>query len=102
MDPANLGFGELIEDWMAWFDEAMPDSSPESLWLKFEEEVEEFLSAEGENDELAECVDSLITLWRYAEQRFGNERLFLQLEKKLAINRKRRFEKMPDGTYHHV
>lgn len=88
-----------LYEWIEWFDEAMPDSTAENFVTKFEEESGEFL----EEPSLEEAVDSIATLigWAYFSGYTVSD-VQGALRLKLQKNKGRTFERMPDGTYHHV
>jgi len=74
---------------------AFPEANADSYLTKIKEELTE-LEKDQNIDELADCVLVLIGL-----SRFISGDLKGAIEKKIAINEQRKWEKMDDGTYHH-
>lgn len=72
------------------------DSNLENYLTKLDEEVAE-LKHDPNMKEVADCMLVLAAVSTFLEGDLGEE-----LERKVAINEKRKWERQPDGTYHHI
>lgn len=88
----------LFRNWTLFFEEVFVDSRPVHFVRKFEEESQEFI----EKPSFEEASDSLACLIAWAHLNGGVHKLLEASERKLAVNWTRRWERQPDGTYHHV
>lgn len=80
-----------------WVDTAMPEASGESFMLKAQHEWQELLAAPDDPFEAADVAMCLLASWH----RRGVDLLDV-MDRKVAINERRTWQLLPDGTYQHV
>lgn len=89
-------FEELFERFKVFSQNTFIDANTDDYLIKLEEEVKE-LKEDVSIEELADCVLVLVGLSRFIE---GD--LKKAITNKIEINEKRKWERLPDGTYHHI
>lgn len=96
-------WADLFKDWSDFFKKFMKDATAEDFVTKFKEEAQEF----WEKPSLEEMSDVFATMLAWAIEVHGGVEhamnlFFLASEAKLEKNLRRKWERMPDGTYHHI
>jgi len=109
---------ETIDTIIAWHKNTFKDGTLEGQLKKYDEEKEEF--AKSDRKDLSELADMFIvacgvarfdmcwgiytlnnvSFWRDVSG-FDTCKLCEAIEKKMKINKKRKWKKTADGTYHH-
>lgn len=88
-------FNRTIALFLQWAELTVP-ATPDELLLKFKEEAEEFL----EFPTPFEAADVVFCVLRYCHAVRWN--LSDAMARKFDVLLGRRYERMPDGTWHHV
>lgn len=90
---------QVLDEAVEWLEATLPDYSPEQLVLKLKEEAGEFI----DEPSLEEAADCYLVLAYWARKAHGSHELLAEaIAAKTHKNRSRTWERMPDGTYHHV
>lgn len=96
LPPCSKSYEELFEQFIDFSQSTFVDAEAQSYLTKLGEEAKEL----GENpsmEELADCMLVLVGL-----SRFLPGELKQALHEKIEKNINRKWERQPDGTYHHV
>jgi len=81
-----------------WHDTTMPDETADAVLVHLEEEARELLMEPS----FEEAADVLLCLFAWTSRRgFALPALMYAAASKLEINKRRKWVKMPNGTYHH-
>lgn len=110
---------ELMKQIADWHTKTF-DSTRDEQMLKLKEEITEAEETTNIEDWYKEFADILFVLsaliYRYQDDNavyfaytiakvlpeFMSEQIMSELNKKFEINKNRKWEKQPDGTYHHI
>jgi NTP pyrophosphatase (non-canonical NTP hydrolase) len=90
---------ELANDIKSWADHAFPDRSDQSMFFKLYQEIGELADAEGDNIG-HELADVIIMLLDYGKRKRIN--IAQAVRSKLEINKSRKWEQGPNGTFRHI
>lgn len=82
-----------------WQRDTFGEPTPEAAYDRFDEELREFDELSIDEDDAEEAADVVITLVAYLASK-GKD-LATEIEKKMAINRKRKWKTRGDGTGQH-
>lgn len=96
---------QQFEDHVNWVNETFPDHTEEGHFYKLVEEVDELASTIGMATKRkgAELVDIILVCFSYAAKAgISYNELEYMIKEKIKINRARKWEKQPDGTYQHI
>lgn len=108
---------KIIEDVKNWHAETFPDADLNTQLIKLEEEFAELRDELQQSEKLCEELADVIIVcagllrWNSAtgDMLLMNlisrstffDKAMEKVEKKMEINKARKWQKMPDGTYHH-
>lgn len=95
-----MDMNHLAVDVKAWADEVFPDRTDSSMFLKMYQELGELAGAETREEQEDELADIFIMLMDYAKRKGVNPSLAVQ--RKLAINKTRKWRVTNLGVMEHV
>lgn len=115
----STSIDSLMEQIAVWHEQTF-DTTCEAQWIKLKEEVNELSEAESYSNYMEELADVVFVLsaliYRFKDEnavtfeklikaflpQLVSEDLYFYLSEKFKKNKARKWEKQPDGTYHHV
>lgn len=109
---------DLLKEIAEWHKNTF-DTTKEEQLIKLKEEIQEYHEAENFDDIVNEMADVMIVVaalvYRYEDESYHNimmnaidenkisqKILYDAIKTKFEKNKRRKWEKQPDGTYHHV
>lgn len=112
---------ETIMSIAKWHEETFPDATLDGQITKYNEEYDEYFEAKTPEEKIKELADIFIVAcgisrfdlqeglyyigdaWElFSDTPFGWDLLGGAIERKMEKNRKRVWNKVADGTYHHI